>query len=452
MKLLLIYPTTITDGKPDKYRKIYLPPLNLAILDRLTELADPNLDVKIINEYVEHIDYDLDCDLVGITALTSQARRAYQIADQFRAKGKKVILGGVHPSLLPEEALQHADAVAIGEVEDNWSDILADFKAGRPKQIYKTDSFPDLKKLIIPKWDNMDLSLCRRSVGRKMPRMPIYTTRGCVYDCDFCSVSKFFGRTYRYKPIENVLKEIETTNAESYFFTDDNIICNRSYAEELFKELAKLKNRPRWFSQASTNLVDKPELISQASKAGCRNLFFGVESIFQDTLASINKKINNPSRYVDLYQNCMAEGIQPWFSMIFGFDHDTVESAWETVQFLKQNKIWNVVFWVLTPFPATNLYNGMKESNRIIDTDWSRYDAAHIVYRPVHFTTKELYNAFWQLYRSMFTPISMIQRLLQARKTSNYKTLLTQYYYRKQIYNFSHPYNLGIGKYGKQTI
>ncbi len=457
MKLLLIYPTTISNGKPNKYRKVFIPPLNLAIIDRLTHLASHRHEVKIINEYAEQIDFDADCDLVGITALTAQANRAYQIADQFRAKGKKVILGGVHPSLLPDEALQHADSVAIGEVEDNWSEILADFEAGRYQPIYKSDSFPDLDKLIIPKWDNMDLSVYRRSIGRKMPRMPIFTTRGCVHACDFCTVSKFFGRSYRYKPIDNVLQEIKSINAESYVFTDDNITCNSEYATELFNTIAStIKPNISWFSQASTTLVNKPELISLAAKAGCRNLFFGVESLHTQSLKSINKKFNDPLKYVELYKICMAEGIQPWFSMIFGFDHDTVETVWDTVRFLKKHHIWNTVFWILTPLPATKLYDEMLSSNRIIGRDWSNYNLTQVIFQPTNFSPSRLYDTFWQIYRSMFTANSIMHRSYYSFKTHGFKglmnSLVTQYYYRGQIVKFDHPYEMGLGKYGNEAL
>lgn len=456
MKILLIYPTTTSNGIPEKYRKVSLPPLNLALLDRLTELANPKHQVKIINEYVENIDFDMDVDLVGITALTPQAVRAYQIADTFRAKGKKVILGGVHPSLLPEEAQNHADSILIGEAEDIWADILADFENGREKPVYQSESLPDLTPLVIPKWDNMDLSVYRRSIGRTLPRMPIYTTRGCVFDCDFCSVSKFFGRTFRTKPIENVLMELAATNAESYFFADDNIICNRGYSIELFKAISSsVKQKIRWFCQASTTLVNQQDLIPLAAKAGCKNIFFGVESIHSDTLESVNKKMNDPMKYVELYHRCSKEGIQPWYSFIFGFDSDTRESVWDTIAFLKKHNIWNVVFWVLTPLPSTKLYQDMADAGRIIDSDWSHYDVSHVVFQPKNFSVKELQDTFWQLYKSMYSPRSVLSRSAYTFKHTKFVSFLNSFvahnYYRMQINKLTHPYEMGLFKYGKQS-
>ena len=262
MRILLIYPTSTTNGRPNKYRKAYIPPLNLAIIDRLTHLACQKHTVKIINDCVEEIDFDAECDLIGITSLTSQTVRAYQIADKFRAKRKKVVLGGVHPSLMPEESLKHADAVVIGEAEHIWAEILSDGEKKCLKRIYKGSTFPDLSELIIPKWDNANLSIYRRSFGRKMPRMPIYTTRGCVNACNFCSVSKFFGRSYRCKPIDHVLQEINSLKAESYFFTDDNIVCRPDYSRSLFQALAKISHKFRWFSQASTTILNSPDLMA----------------------------------------------------------------------------------------------------------------------------------------------------------------------------------------------
>jgi radical SAM superfamily enzyme YgiQ (UPF0313 family) len=449
MRILLVYPTTIDhSGAPVKYRKAYIPPLSLAIIDRLTPKKH---DVKIINDFVEEIDLTADFDLVGITALTAQAPRAYEIADAFRSRGKKVILGGVHPSLMPDEAGQHADSIVIGEVEDLWEEIIVDCENNRLRNIYKREAFPELDKLIIPKWDNINLNIYQRSSGpRKMPRMPIYTTRGCVYNCKYCSVSKFFGRSYRFKPIENVLREIDSTRADSFFFVDDNIICNVHFSEELFKALSH-KNI-RWYSQASTTILRNPHLIELAAKSGCKNLLFGMESINKENLKSINKGFNDPEAYRELLERLDKAGIRPWISLMFGLDQDDYHQLKKTIDFFVKMNIGYIVLWIVTPLPGTDLYDEMMRDGRIIETDWSKYDLNHVVYTPIHFTPKELYDKFWKCYLELYSGYNIFRRSMHyfvtAEKPFNqlYKELFLHFYARKQLNAHNNPYSMGINR------
>lgn len=447
MKILLIYPTSLDHtGAPVKYKKAYLPPLSLAIIDSLTPKRHI---VKIINDCVEQIDLTVDFDLIGITALSAQAPRAYQIADAFRKRGKKVVLGGIHPSLMPDEAQGHANAVVIGEVEELWEGILIDCENNRLKNIYKNEQLPDLNRLIIPKWDNVNLNMYRRSLGpRKLPRMPIYTTRGCVNNCKFCSVSKFFGRGFRHKPIENVLKEIDATRADSYFFVDDNIICDPDFSEELFKALSN--RNIRWMSQATTTILHKPHLIEMAAKAGCKSLFFGIESLNAENLKSVNKGFNKPEQYVELFKRVDRAGIRPWVSMIVGFDHDNHDELKKTINYLKDINIGSVILWILTPLPGTDLYEEMKNNGRIIETDWSKYDASHVVYEPLHFTQKELYDEFWKNYLELYSLFNVFKHTVRffnsQRKPLNQLVidLKLQFYTRTQLKDHNHPMAMGV--------
>ena len=447
MKILLIYPTSLDHtGAPVKYKKAYLPPLSLAIIDSLTPKRHV---VKIINDCVEQIDFTADFDLIGITALTAQAPRAYQIADAFRNRGKKVILGGIHPSLMADEAQGHADAVVIGEIEELWEEIVADCEQNRLKNIYKNEELPELNKLIIPKWDNLDLNMYRQSLGpRHMPRMPIYTTRGCVFNCKFCSVSKFFGHGYRHKPIENVLKEIDTTCADSYFFVDDNIICNPDFSEELFKALSN--RNIRWMSQATTTILQKPHLIEMAAKAGCKSLFFGIESLNAENLKSVKKGFNDPEAYSELLKRVDRAGIRPWLSMIVGLDHDDHYELEKTIKFIKDINIGSVVLWILTPLPGTDLYDEMKLNGRIFETDWSKYDASNVVYTPLHFTPKELYDAFWKNYLDLYSIYNMVRHTIRfiTSPRKPFKQLIIdlklQSYTRTQLKEYNHPCAMGV--------
>ena len=449
MKILLVYPSQLDRSKiPIRYKKAFLPPLSLAILNRLTPESH---EVKAINDFVEDINFEENCDLVCITTLTSQAERAYQIADQFRANGKKVIMGGVHASVLPDEAGQHADAVVLGEVENLWEQIIADAETNRLNQIYQDDDFPSLDKLIIPKWNGFNMDIYRRSVSnKKRPRMPIFTTRGCLYNCKFCSVSKFFGRTYRFKPIANVLDEIDATGEGSYFFVDDNIVCKPEYSEELFKAL-KNKNIS-WFSQASTQIIKNPNLIELAADAGCKSLLFGIESLNKKNLQSVKKGFNQPEQYLELFNRLKKVNIRPLVSLIFGMDHDNLENLESTVRFLIKHKVNNALLWLFTPLPGTDLYDELQRENRIIEKDWSMYDLNHVVFNPIHFNPDSLLEYYWKSYRKLYSVRNIMYRTVHDLSrfnksiTSLTKDFAVQYHTLKQIKSHNHPISMGIGR------
>jgi len=212
-------------------------------LPLLAALVPDDVEVEIIYDAVEHIDYDEKVDLVGITALTNLAPRAYQIAQEYRKRGVKVVMGGMHVTALPKEALQYADSVVIGEAEDIWPELVADFqKTKKLEPVYKAESFPDLKKLILPRYDLLKPEQYVTAPLSEMPVVNTFATRGCPFGCSFCSVTKFFGGKFRLKPINNIIKEIEPylSKCDDVFFIDDNIMANKKYAEELFKALIPL--------------------------------------------------------------------------------------------------------------------------------------------------------------------------------------------------------------------
>lgn len=251
-----------------------------------------DIELSVTDEYIETIDFDEDVDLVGITASTCHAPRAHQIADEFRKRGKSVVMGGIHATALPNEALQHADSVVVGEAENIWEKVIRDFQKNKLDSVYKCDVFPDLKKLVIPRFDLTNSDKCIKALFAETPAIPISTTRGCPFNCSFCSVTKFFGIKYRLKPIENVLKEMEALDANDFFFIDDNMMANHKYSEQLFREMIPLKIR--WFSQFSTLVLQKPQLVELAGESGCHEVILGIESIDEKNLKSVNKLFNKP--------------------------------------------------------------------------------------------------------------------------------------------------------------
>jgi radical SAM superfamily enzyme YgiQ (UPF0313 family) len=276
--LLLIQPSQIIDGgRAYKAKKLMFPRLSLPYLASLTP---PEIQVEIIGEYFEEVPFDDPADLIGISFMNTQAPRAYQIGDEFKKRGKKVAMGGIHASALPDEAMEYANAVVVGEAEGIWPRVLEDFKNGRMNGIYRSPQFPQLTGLPIPRYD-----LLKRERYRLFNiNFPIQAGRGCPFKCEFCSVTRFYGGKYRFRPVGEVVQEIQQTNLKKIFFVDDNIISNRGYACELFKALIPL--RVRWGGLASLYLAIE-ELPSLEVGGGCKLLFIEAESISNKNLSQL---------------------------------------------------------------------------------------------------------------------------------------------------------------------
>jgi len=334
-------------------------------------LTPPHIEVSLTDENLQKINFDKEVDLIGITAMTSTACRAYEIADTFRKKGKNVVLGGFHPSALPEEAIQHADSVVIGEAEGVWPALLRDFEAGKLKKFYQRKDWANLEKLPIPRRD-----LLKRKAYRLFNA--VETSRGCPFRCNFCSVSSHFGNAYRCRPIEDIIEEVKTLEGEYIFFVDDNIVGIPRRAKELFKALIPYKKK--WIGQASTIFARDEELLKLAAQSGCIGMFIGFESLSKASLKEAGKSFNITARYKEDIKKMHAHGISVNGSFIFGFDHDDTSVFERTVKFIEDAKLDTVSLFTLTPFPGTPLSRKLAEENRILTKDWSKYGG--VVFKP----------------------------------------------------------------------
>lgn len=451
MNILFVSPTRLdASRKPVKYRKAFLPPLALAVLDGLTP---DHHHVQLIDDIVEDIDFEGSYDLVGITAMTMQVERAYQIADAFRDRGVKVILGGMHPTVLPQEAKQHANSVVIGEADNIWEQVLEDCENNALKDFYQSESLPDLQKLVIPKWDNLNLGIYAKRIGSKMPTMPIFTTRGCPLGCKFCSVTKFFGKSLRVKPVSHVMKEIESTGAKEFFFVDDNITCKPAYARELFQAL--IRRNVKWVSQVSTTVMKNPDLIDLAAKAGCYGLLIGLESMSQLSLKTVNKGFNKVEHYEEMIARMNKNGIKPYLSFIFGFDEDTPDLIRHTVEFCERNKVGIAFFWILTPLPGTALFTEMEAAGRIEYENWSMFDLTNVVFQPKNFSKQQLYDLYWKNYQELLSAKNIFHNIWHDVRISNnpahafLRDVFIDSYFRKKVYSCDHPIAGGIGRITK---
>ena len=397
-----------------------IPQLALYILQGLTP---PEHKVKVLEEEIEDIDFEQDWDLIGISCMTANAPRAYELCEEYKKRGKTVVLGGVHPTILPDEALQHADCVVVGEAEGVWETLLTDFEHNNLQRKYYNPT-PDLGKYV-PK----DFSKIIKK--RLFKLVPIMTTRGCPYNCDFCCVSNLFGKKMRHIPVENVVRDIKESGVKNLMFLDDNIIGHPQYAKELFRAIKPLKIN--WVGQASVSLLVKDDdLMQLAADSGCKALFFGIESVSVEQLKSMHKAIKEIDHLESALKKIKKMGILIHASMVFGFDSDTKEIFDETVRFLIKNKVSTVSFNILTPYPGTKTYEDLKKENRLITTDWKYYDHNTVVFKPTNMTPYELQmgkvNARKKFYR-----ISSVLRRLSGNMYSPLIYFATNYGHMKQV-------------------
>ncbi len=388
-----------TYGEPTRrLNKGLFPPLGLLAVAALTP---PQIKVAITDEALEPVDFDRDVDLVGLTAMTSAAPRAYQIADRFRERGIAVVMGGMHASALPEEALQHVDAVVIGEAEGLWPCLLADFQKGQLQKIYRNEGFPSLEGLPVPRRDLLDLS-------RYWAPDSLQASRGCPYDCSFCSVPVFFGHKYRTRPVGEVVAEAAQLDGKPLLFIDDNIMGKPSYASELFAGLRGLDKS--FFAQGSASILKVPELIQKAAAAGCKALFVGLETLSASNLVQIGKKINVVERYRELIKRLHDNGIAIVGAFMFGLEHDDEDVFKRTADFAEETQIDVPQFSILTPLPGTRFYAEVEREGRIIERDWTKYNGNHVCFRPRQLSVESLDAGLKWIYQRCYSWRSIIKR------------------------------------------
>jgi radical SAM superfamily enzyme YgiQ (UPF0313 family) len=330
----------------------------------LAALTPPDVEISFTDDLLTPIDLEKDLkevDLVGITVLSKTALRAYRIADAYRKKGVPVVLGGIHPSALPQEAIEHADAVVVGEAEGIWHHLVEDVRAKDLKPFYRQAGYTDPSKILRP----------RREILPARGYFPVdvvQATRGCPFRCEFCSVRKFFGNTYRFRPISEVVEEIRGLRHRWMMFNDDNIIGNPSYSKELLNALTPLKKK--WFGQISLSGLKEVNNIELLAKSGCISLLIGFESLSRSNLIQSQKYQNDPAEYREIIDHLHRYGIAISGFFIFGFDEDDPSVFEETVSFAIETKLFHAVFTLLTPYPETAFYQRVKSEGRLVEDRW----------------------------------------------------------------------------------
>ncbi|MBM4331840.1 MAG: B12-binding domain-containing radical SAM protein [Deltaproteobacteria bacterium] len=398
MRVVLIAPAATSYIWRKRRAAFTMPPMALPVLAACTP---PGVEIKLIDEAVEDVNLNLEADMVGLSAMTPTAPRAYALADHFRSRGIPVVMGGVHPSVLPDEALRHCDSVVIGEAENLWASVLQEAGQGRLKRTYQDSAFISLDNLPPPRWN---LLLGKRYF---IPQT-IQVSRGCPIGCSFCSVSSYFGRSFRFRPIPQVIEEVKSLPRKLFIFVDDNIAGEPDQAKELFAAMIPLKKK--WVGQCSLSIAEDPELLDLAARSGCIGLLIGFESISPAVLRSIGKQVNLRRKYEEAIGQIHGRSIHIQGSFIFGFDGDTLEAIRSTAQFVKKNRLTGVNYCHLTPFPGTKLFADLEKEGRILHRDWSKYDRQNIVFLPRNFTPEELQDHIFWAYRQTYNWRSFWQR------------------------------------------
>lgn len=427
MKIKLIGPTRyLENGKLLKSKKLIVPSLTFPLL---AALIPPDIDVSMVNEINEDINFEEKVDLVGITSYTINIHRAYQIADEFRRRSVPVIMGGIHVSMQPEEAKEHADTIIGGEAEETWPQFINDFRNGIRKEVYKAEKRPSLVHLPIPRF-----SLINKSHYVDYQVIPIQTGRGCPHSCDFCSVTKFSGKRYRPRPISDVISEIKTIGGKIYFFIDDNIFASYSRARELFKALIPL--RILWIGQATISAAEEKELIELARKSGCIELGVGLESLSGKNLKSVGKTINKVEYYGKNLKTYRKLGIRVAASMIFGFDDEEPGVFKEAYHFLMKNRVPYTYWSPLCPYPGTPLYQKLKEQGRLKDAKWWLNPDGKtyaLQFTGVKMEEEVFSKNLYHYYRRFYSLRSIIKRTLFPPQRRWASTIYLNLAYRKRV-------------------
>jgi len=408
-------------------------PLTLPTLAALIPADLPHV-LRCYDEGIHDVPDEIDADVVGLTVITGSSTRAYALADRWRAQGKIVVLGGPHPTLMPDEAQAHADAVVTGYAEDTWPQLLRDVVAGRLQPRYiqgpvlSLAGRPRPLRSVLPRW-------------RYATEDVFEATRSCVHACEFCVAPTAWGRGPYQKPVEEVIADIRAQRARRAIFIDLNLIADRAYALRLFAALAPL--RIQWFGLSTTILAEDDELLTACAESGCRGLLMGLESISKGSLIGLRKGFNDPAKFARVVERLHAKRIALQGCFAFGGDDDGPEVFAETARFVIEARIDLPRFAILTPFPGTPLYRRLDAAGRILHRNWEQYDAQHAVFRPARMTAAELEAGAQAAWREVYSLRGIAARLRHTAAPWPV-ALITNLTYRRYARNLHRFYTCDV--------
>jgi radical SAM superfamily enzyme YgiQ (UPF0313 family) len=379
-------------------------------------------EVVLTDENIESVDFDLKADLVGISAMTCYVNRGYEIADGFRARGVPVVMGGVHPSFMAAEALRHCDAVVVGEAELVLAGLLDDLERGRMRGIYKADRLHPMVDLPMPRYD---LLKKHRYVNRTF----VQTSRGCHQGCTFCAEPLMNGLKFRYRPVAEVIREVESCGSRMISINDADFFGTAERPKEVMRAL---KGRGiRWQAGVTSKLAQDDRMLELAAESGCSLLSIGFESISRSTLTSVHKHVNRPETFAALVEKIHSYGIMVFGLFMFGFDSDEPTVFGATSRFNIEADYDACAYSVLTPYPGTLTWYELKKAERIVSFDWSKYDQSNVVYRPARMSGDDLRRGQAAAYEGFYAPSSILRRFPFRGRRSRWQWALYNLFMRR---------------------
>lgn len=381
-------------------------------LQQIAGITPRHHSVTIVDERYEDINFNAHYDLVGITSLTYNALRAYQVADVFRRRGIPVVMGGYHASTVPYEAKQHVDSVVIGEAELTWPKVLEDAERGELQPFYIAE------RLVEPE----EIPPARHDIGVYTVMEPIQASRGCPVGCEFCAMQKVEGRRFRGRPVDNVIEEMKTIKSKTIFFVDASLTISPPYTKSLFRRMKELNKKFHCFGNINV-LADDDEFLKLASEAGVDRWYVGIESIVQENIELAGKRTNKVEIYHEAIEKIKDHGMSVTGFFMFGFDNDTPEVFEETLRFMLELDLDGISFSVVTPYPGTRLAERLEKEGRIISKDWSRYDEGNVNFVPKKMTPQELHDGIRRVAREYHSYKNIIRRCLRSFRGDGLKDL-----------------------------
>lgn len=409
-------------------------------LPTLAALTPEHYDIAIVDEEMGENATGKKADIVGISMITSNSERGYEIADHYRRRGIKVVLGGPYASYSPEEALEHADAVVIGEAEEIWQQVLHDFEQGQLQSNYQGKKRNTFQTTTIPRWDLVDTN--------KILSINIQASRGCPFQCEFCLTSQLFGKKVRRRLINNVVEEIKQVPLKNLFFVDDNLTLNKYYALELFEAIKPLG--VSWMCQSSVDVADDPDFLKKMAEAGCKYILIGFESINEKSLKETHKHQNNKDRYLEIIERIHQAGIHVYASFIIGFDHDTKADFQHFQNFIQEAGLPVFMLSLLGSTKGTALHARLEKEGRLYNRLSKNYNVgAYPVLKHPKMSGEELFSLYNQTIKELFRfdkirerSISMLEKgyfskskengsITVRQKISSTFTMLSSYYFSR---------------------
>lgn len=445
-KVIFIRSSFYTDTKElvranrflDRFTAKNLAELGIPLLAAYTP---SHIAVEMYDDCLEDTPMDTDAQVVAISAWIIHKDRAIDLANHFKKLGKIVVMGGYLPTMHPELIQPHVDSLCIGEGDLIWPQMIKDIEAGFLKPFYKSDFQMPLDNLPIPRYDLIK----KTKLFSLSNSYPVAATRGCPFTCEYCSIISFYNRTYRQRPVDDVIRDIKAHSKKMIYFIDDNLMENKNYAKELFKKMIGLN--VLWGTQGTINMANDPELLDLAYKAGCRIVMIGTESVLEENLKDVSKGWANPSLYKEQVRKIQAAGIGVHALVIFGLPNDKKDTFKKSVDFLLDAGVAAAEFFIFTPYPKTTVGQRYIKEGRIIEEDITKYREPYVVFRHDHLTRKEIQDGYWYAFNQFYSIKNNLLRLWKSNFRHKAYQLSTNFYYWIKIKRKIVPTHFQRGNY-----